>query len=95
MLLNGLSRFVAKAFLGGKIFDTASWPEAVRYLEQAVAVEPDRIVHRLDMARIYRDVGRKAEARAAYQAAIAAPLIDANDERYRDDAKHELGLLGK
>lgn len=94
MRLNGFARLVAKTFLGGQIFGSASWAEATRYMEAAVAVEPERVVHRLDMARVYRDVGRKADARAAYQAALSAPLVDANDDRYRDDAKRELQALG-
>ena len=95
MRLNGFSRLVAKTFLGGKIFDTASWSEAVRFMELSVAVEPNRLVHRLDLARVYRDTGRKADARTAYAAAIALPPADANDERYRADAQAELSKLGK
>lgn len=93
MRLNGLARAVAKAFLGGKVFDSASWGEATRYLEQAVAIEPQRLVHRLDLARIHRDAGRPAEARAAYQAALRAPFLDANDAQYRDAAERELRAL--
>lgn len=93
MRLNGFTRMLAKTFLGGKIFDTASWAEAVRYMELSVSIEPNRLVHRLDMARVYRDVGRKADARAAYNAALAAPLFDANDEMYRREAEKELAAL--
>ncbi len=90
MRLNGISRMVAKTFLGGQVFGTASWAEAIRYMEQSVAVEPTRLVHRLDLARVYRDSGRKADARTAFAAALAAPLYDANDEAYREEAAKEL-----
>ncbi len=93
MRLNGLSRAVAKAFLGGQVFGTASWSEAVRYLELAVQIEPARLVHRLDLARIYRDVGRIADAKAAYRAAIACPTADPNDATYRAHAEAELRAL--
>lgn len=93
MRLNGLSRAVAKTFLGGKVFDAASWSEAVRYLEQAVSIEPNRLVHRLDLARIQRDAGRPTDARAAYQAALRSPLTDANDTQYREAAERELRAL--
>lgn len=93
MRLNGIARLVAKTFLGGKIFGTASWAEAIRYMEQSVSVEPTRIVHRLDMARVYRDSGRKADARTEYAAALAAPLFDANDDHYRAEAERELREL--
>ena len=95
MRLNGFTRMLAKTFLGGKIFDTASWAEATRYMELSVTVEPERLVHRLDLARVYRDTGRKADARAAYAAAISLPLTDANDDAYKRDAERELAALNK
>ncbi|MCO4100072.1 tetratricopeptide repeat protein [Gemmatimonas sp.] len=93
MRLGGFTRAVAKTFLGGQIFGSASWAEAVRYLEQAVQVEPDRLVHRLDLARIYRDMGRTAEARRAYGAAIVLADSDPNDATYRQQAGDELRRL--
>ena len=93
MRLNGFSRAVAKAFLGGQVLGSASWAEAIRYLELSVAAEPNRLVHQLDLARVYRDAGRRTEARTAYQAALRAPLQDANDDRYRKSADEELTKL--
>ena len=93
MRLNGFSRTIAKAFLGGQVLGSASWPEAIRYMELSVAVEPNRLVHHLDLARVYRDAGRRNEARTAYQAALRAPLQDANDDRYRKSADEELAKL--
>ena len=90
MRLNGFSRAMAKTFLGGQVLGSASWSEAVRYLEASVVVEPNRLIHHLDLARIYRDAGRPHEARAAYQAALRAPLQDANDDQYRKSADEEL-----
>jgi len=43
MRLNGFTRMIARNFLGGEVFGSASWKEAVRYMETAVTVEPDRI----------------------------------------------------
>lgn len=93
MRLNGFSRAVAKTFLGGQVLGSASWPEAIRYMEQSVAIEPNRLVHQLDLARVYRDAGRKNDARAAYEAALRAPLQDANDDVYRKSADDELKKL--
>lgn len=93
MRLSGISRAVARAFLGGQVFSTASWNEAVRYLELAVEIEPSRLVHRLDLARIYRDTDRPNDAKAAYRAAIAAPASDVNDAVYRQQAIDELKKL--
>lgn len=93
MRLNGIARTVAKAFLGGAVFSSASWAAATRYMEQSVAVEPNRLVHRLDLARVYRDTGRTADARSAYGLALRAPDTDANDAVYRRAAESELKAL--
>ncbi|HJQ54903.1 MAG TPA: hypothetical protein VJ825_13780 [Gemmatimonadaceae bacterium] len=86
MRLNGFTRMVAKNFLGGKIFDSASWAEAKRYMEASVASEPDRIVHHVDLAGVYRDMGDKAKARAEWQAAMKLPNADYNDRHFKAEA---------
>ncbi len=93
MRLSTFQRLFAKAFLGGAIFGSASWAEAVRYMQEAADVEPNRLVHRLDLARALRDSGRTADARLAYQAAIKAPDTDATDEANRRVAQAELNAL--
>jgi tetratricopeptide (TPR) repeat protein len=93
MRLNGLTRMIAKNFLGGQIFSEASWANARRYLEESVSVEPRRIVHRLDLARVYADMGLKAQAKVEYEAVISGELIDFNDPKYKSDAADELKRL--
>src|SRR5205085_2300887 len=70
MRLSGFTRFMAKNLLGGKTFDEANWKDAAGLLERAVMIDPDRIVHRLDLAGVYRDRGETAKARAEYQTAL-------------------------
>ena len=86
MRLNGFTRMLAKNFLGGKVFSSASWAEARRYMEESVASEPDRIVHHLDLAGVYRDMGDKAKARAQYETVMKLPNADFNDRRYKGEA---------
>jgi tetratricopeptide (TPR) repeat protein len=93
MRLNGLMRAIAKTFMGGKVFGEASWREAVRLLEAACAVEPARTVHLLALGQIYRDSGDKPAARRAFEAALAAPLFDVNDEAYKREAERDLAAL--
>ena len=92
--LSGFERFVAQNFLGGRIFQEASWEQAVRLLERAVAVDPERLVHHLDLAKIYADIGEKAKARSHYQFVIDAPVrTDYNDPLYKRQAAEELRRL--
>src|SRR3954467_672926 len=86
MRLNGFTRMLAKNLLGGKVFDSASWAEARRYMEESVASEPNRIVHHVDLAGVYRDTGDKAKARAEWQAAMKLPNADYNDRQYKAEA---------
>ena len=93
MRLNGFERTIARTFLGGRVFGAASWADAVRYLEQAVAVDPDRLTHHLDLARIYRDVGEKAKARDQYSAVIAGRATEYGDARFKREATAELARI--
>ncbi len=86
MRLNGFTRMLAKNFLGGKVFESANWGEAKRYMEESVANEPDRIVHHLDLAGVYRDMGDKVKARAEWQAVMKLPNRDYNDGKYKAEA---------
>jgi tetratricopeptide (TPR) repeat protein len=87
MRLSGVARFMAKNFLGGKVFDSASWNDAERYLEQAVAIEPNRIIHRLDLAEIYADRNDATRAREQIDFIAKAPATEANDGRYKQKAE--------
>lgn len=93
MRLNSVTRMIARTFMGGRVFGEASWAKAVSLLERANALEPNRTVHQLALAQIYRDTGETQKARAMYEAAVNSPLFDANDEAYKRDAKKELAAL--
>lgn len=93
MRLNSVARMVAKSFLGGKIFGTANWKDAVRYMEAAVMAEPQRIVHHVDLGEVYRDVGDKAKAKAEFETVLRLPVSDVNDPVYKEQARSGLARL--
>jgi tetratricopeptide (TPR) repeat protein len=93
MRLSGLSRVIAKNFLGGRIFDEASWENARKYLEEAVAFDPTRITHRLDLAAVYADHGERAKAIEQYEWIAAAPAADYNDRNYKAEATRRLNAI--
>ena len=95
MRLNGLSRMIAKNFLGGKVFGEASWDNAIKYLEEAVALEPNRITHRLDLAGVYVDRDMKSKAIEHYEWIVKAPATDFNDAKYKELAAERLKDLQK
>ena len=93
MRLSGPTRWLAKNVLGGQVFGSANWKNAVQYMEKAVSVDPNRITHRIDLAEIYRDVNDKTRARAQFQAVLALPVVDYNDRFYKQRAEQELKSL--
>jgi tetratricopeptide (TPR) repeat protein len=90
MRLSGMTRFMAKTFLGGKVFDSANWDDAQRYMEQSVAEEPNRLVHHLDLARVYAARDDKDRARAHYEATIRGTPTEYNDKHFQQEAANEI-----
>ena len=86
MRLSGFSRFFAKSFLGAGIFGQASWDGAITNLETAVTLDPARIYHRLDLARVYAHRKRYAHASAQLQRVAELPDREILDPRYRREA---------
>jgi tetratricopeptide (TPR) repeat protein len=83
MRLSGLSRFFAKKFLGAGVFGQASWAEAVSDMQRAVALDPARLSHRLELAEIYVDRKRYADARSELAQLASLPDRELMDSVYR------------
>ncbi len=86
MRLSGFSRFFARSFLGAGIFKYASWQAAIANLERAVQLDPSRIYHHLDLAEVYIDRKRFADARAELEKVDTLPLREVLDSAYKADA---------
>lgn len=87
MRLSGLSRFFAKSLLGAGVFKQASWDAATSNMERAVALDPGRLYHRLELAQIYADRKRYGEARAQLRELLALPDREIMDSTYRREAE--------
>ena len=84
--LSGFQRFFAKALFGGGFMSKANWPDAVSHLERAVAIRPDWIYHRLELAQVYVDIGQYSKAREQLQVIPTLRDEDVLDAKYKDDA---------
>jgi tetratricopeptide (TPR) repeat protein len=91
--LSGITRFMAKTFLGGKVFDSASWDDAQRYMEESVAAEPNRLVHHLDLARVYEARDNKEKAREQYDLTVRGTRTEFNDRHFQAEAAEEVKKL--
>lgn len=90
MSLSGLTRLFAKTFLGGKVFNSANWDDAQKFMEESVAAEPNRIVHHLDLGRVYAARDLKDKAREQYEIVIRATPVEFNDRHYQEEARREI-----
>ncbi|MDX2207467.1 MAG: tetratricopeptide repeat protein [Gemmatimonadales bacterium] len=81
--LNGVEKFFARAFLGAEFFDVASWEAAEDCLRRAVAYDPNRIVHRLDLAEVFIDRRNWAAAREQLEVVARLPVVDPLDQRHQ------------
>ena len=86
MRVNGFARAFARTFLGAQLFSLASWESAQRLLEQSVRVDPERLVHHLDLGRIYLDLGFRDRAREQFEWILTAPVRAYPDPLYKQQA---------
>ena len=93
MRLSGIERFFARNFLGGTVFNKASWAEAERALAKAVEYRPAYIYHRLDLAEVYVDQKKHTQAESQLRAIADLPLSDVMDPQYKRDAAALLARL--
>jgi tetratricopeptide (TPR) repeat protein len=93
MTLSGIQRFIAKRILGGGVFGQASWEEARSRMERAVALDPERIYHRLDLARVLAARKETAAARSELARITTLPTRAAADSTYRREAVELLARL--
>ena len=93
MELGGVQRLAARTLLGAKGLGDASWEKAVTNLEAAVRAQPDAMVHRLNLGRLYAKRKQWDQAREQLNWVMAAPAVDYNDENYRRQAAVALQKL--
>ena len=83
MRISGFSRFFAKKFLGAGVFNQASWDQAIYNMEKAVELDSTRIYHHLELAEIYADRKRGADAKAQLRLVDSLPLREVMDTAYK------------
>jgi tetratricopeptide (TPR) repeat protein len=86
MRTSGLSRFFAKKFLGAGVFNQASWERALYHMEKAAELDPGRIYHHMELARIYADRKRYADAEDRLERVDSLPEREVMDSVYKSEA---------
>jgi tetratricopeptide (TPR) repeat protein len=84
--LSGIQRFFAKTLFGGGFMSVANWDDAVKHLERAIAINPQHIYHRLELAEVYTDLGLYSKAREQLQVIPTLPNADVLDAQNKEEA---------
>jgi tetratricopeptide (TPR) repeat protein len=84
--LSGLTKFFAKSFFGASFMDLATWDHAVADMQRAVALNPQHIYHRLELAGVYLDVGETDSATVQLERIATLPIGDPMDPVYKEHA---------
>jgi len=84
--LSWIQRKAAALLFGGGFLAKGNWHDAQAYLEKAVALDPRKIFHRLELGEVYIDLGQYSEARAELRAVSTLPVTDVLDPEYKKEA---------
>ena len=88
--VSGVLKVLAKVVYGG--MPAASNEEAVRCLRKAAELAPQRIQHHAELARLYKLMGKPDLASKEWQAIVALPAVEGDDEKEKTAAREALGL---
>ena len=84
--LSWIQRKAAALLFGGGFLGKGNWDDAQRYLEKAVALSPQNIFHRLELAEVYIDLGKYSRARDQLRAVATLPVADVLDPENKKEA---------
>jgi tetratricopeptide (TPR) repeat protein len=85
-----------KKMLASMIYDSlpeASNDEAVTCLEKAVKLNPGRLMHYVELGRVYAQVGRTSEACTYLEKGLSMPSVEKDDKDAKASAKELLSSL--
>lgn len=67
--------------------------EAARCLEKAVSINPNRLMHYIELGRVYAQMGRKDEARRCINKGLAMPDTEKDDSETKERGRETLKLV--
>ena len=90
--VNLIKRVLARAVYGDLPATTNE--EAERCLKKAIALNPRRLIHYIELGRIYAEMGRKEEARRYILKGLAMPNEEKDDPEMKEIGRETLKKMG-
>jgi tetratricopeptide (TPR) repeat protein len=89
--IGGMTRAVAMIVYGA--LPSASYDEAVKCFQKAIALNPNRLLHYVELGRAYAVMGRKEEARKFIEKGLAMANRDRDDPETKERGRKTLQSL--
>ena len=89
--VSSLKRTLAGAIYGK--LPTGSNEEAARCLEKAISINHNRVIHYIELGRIYAQMGRKDDARRMISKGLSMPSVEKDDTEAKDLGRVALAKL--
>lgn len=89
--IGGLTRAVAMVVYGS--LPSASYNEAVKNFQKAIALNPNRLIHHVELGRTYALMGRKEEAKKFIEKGLAMSNRDRDDPETKERGRKTLQEL--
>jgi tetratricopeptide (TPR) repeat protein len=89
--VGGVKRALAGAIYGK--LPVGSNEEAARCLEKAISLNCNRLIHYIELGRIYAQMGRKDDARRMLKKGLSMPSVEKDDPEAKDRGRELLAKL--
>ncbi len=90
--INVIKRVLAKAVYGDLPVTTNE--EAEKCLQKAIAINPNRLMHYIELGRIYAQMGHKEEARKCILKGLSMPNEEKDDPELKEIGRDTLKKMG-
>ena len=71
----------------------ASTEEAVKCFNKAIAINPHRLMHYIELGRAYAQAGQKEEACKALETGLAMPVVEKDDPDFKKHGRETLAKV--
>jgi tetratricopeptide (TPR) repeat protein len=89
--VNGLKRALAGAIYGD--LPKGSNEQAEACFQKAIALNPNRLMHYVELGRVYAQMGRKADAEEFIKKGLSMPNVEKDDPETKDRGREALQHL--
>ena len=89
--IGGVKRALARVAYGK--LPTATYEDAARCFEKAIALNPNRLMHHIELGRTYAKMGKDAEARKLITKGLAMPETEKDDPEIKKLGREVLKKL--